>query len=493
MKKTIQTIIVAAISALILVLSACQSTPEATIVVPKDTERLIDQAEEGTADGTTALSIPSENYTLSTTGANGDLTIAVDASVDVPISEQLPMIRVTSKGFDQSTVTQIFNTVFSGQTVYDNSNNAGRTKTDIEKNILEMQQQLSDGSYEEYGFSEDEWEELISELEKEYMLAPDSIDSAESISDGTMKLNSSESYQFYELNVVSDTGSLRVQSNLTNMAADESYLAYYRKNAPTYTMDDAQKVLINQSSEMETDKIVNFPLSDAIDLCDGLLGNDNASFELASVFMVDDHSTGLSDDEVSSANNYAYKLFYVRKVDDIPVAVDAAMGMSEDSYNVQWSYEQIEVVIDKKGIVSLNWDAPISVEEVVKDNVSIISFDDANEIFEKMVFTVYESQTQPLNPRVESIKIDVAIDEIQLRLLRIREQNTEGTRTGILVPAWVYYGSVKKATYWDDSSLNTIIYQGSSNEFGNTYYWGPTIVLAINAIDGSIIDTAIGY
>ena len=225
-----------------LLLSACQANPGTSVVVSKDSERLVEQAEDGSEEGTAALSIPPSHVNLSATGADGNLIIAVNASVDVPAADQLPMVRVTSKGFDQSIVTQIFNTVFAGQAVFDNSNDAWRSKTEIEKNILQMQRQLSDGSYEQYGFSEEEWNNLISQLEDDYLHAPDKVDTERVITDGTMMLSSDEQYQFSTLNAVSDTGSLRVHSNLNNKAADESSLVYSRNNAPTYTMADAVNV-----------------------------------------------------------------------------------------------------------------------------------------------------------------------------------------------------------------------------------------------------------
>ncbi|MEA4948429.1 MAG: DUF6034 family protein, partial [Petrimonas sp.] len=310
-----------------LLLSACQANPETSIVVSKDSERLIEQAEDGSEEGTAALSIPAGHVEFSATGADGNLIIAEDASVDVPEADHLPMVRVTSKGFDQSIVTQIFNTVFSGQNVFDNSNDAGRSKTDIEKNILQMQQQLSDGSYEQYGFSEEEWNNLISQLEDDYLHAPDKVDAEKTITDGTMMLSSDEQYQFSTLNAVSDTGSLRIRSNLNNKTADESSLVYSRNNAPTYTMADAVNIPVTSDSELETDKKVGYSLSDAIALCSNMFNSNTLSLDLAAVYMVNDGSMGLSDDESKSAQNYAYKLFYVREVAGVPVAVDAAMGM----------------------------------------------------------------------------------------------------------------------------------------------------------------------
>ena len=58
-------------------------------------------------------------------------------------------------------------------------------------------------------------------------------------------------------------------------------------------------------------------------------------------------------------------------------------------------------------------------------------------------------------------------------LLRIREINTI-ERTGLYVPAWVFYGG-------------RLIDQNPDKK------WAPRIVFALNAIDGSVIDMEMGY
>jgi hypothetical protein len=79
------------------------------------------------------------------------------------------------------------------------------------------------------------------------------------------------------------------------------------------------------------------------------------------------------------------------------------------------------------------------------------------------------------------------IDSIQLGLFRIKEQNTEGTRSGLFVPVWAFYGNVIATSeyYEEDGGVR----------FNGPYDvpQGPYIVLAVNAIDGSIIDVERGY
>lgn len=68
-----------------------------------------------------------------------------------------------------------------------------------------------------------------------------------------------------------------------------------------------------------------------------------------------------------------------------------------------------------------------------------------------------------------------------MSLLRIKQQNTEGTKAGLYVPVWAFYGTVARL-YFGEGNEYTLI--NSGGEFLN----GPYVVFAINAIDGSIIN-----
>ena len=82
--------------------------------------------------------------------------------------------------------------------------------------------------------------------------------------------------------------------------------------------------------------------------------------------------------------------------------------------------------------------------------------------------------------------IQVDIDDIELCLLRVREQNGDDT-AGLLVPAWVFYGHNIAAGPTGDMSYDFL--GGVSKSWPEA----PIILLAINAIDGSVIDMAKGY
>ena len=97
-----------------------------------------------------------------------------------------------------------------------------------------------------------------------------------------------------------------------------------------------------------------------------------------------------------------------------------------------------------------------------------------------MILASYEAQTTLFDTE-RNISIDIS--QIQLAPIRIREVNAQG-RNGIYVPAWIFYGSLKEDII-ENSTVSFSSTTGSAEE--------PHIMLAINAIDGSIIDLDKGY
>jgi len=194
-----------------------------------------------------------------------------------------------------------------------------------------------------------------------------------------------------------------------------------------------------------------------------------------------DRQTGDTDGIVQSAEHYAYEFVYTRTVDGVPVATDA------------WAYEQIKVIVDDEGVAQLRWSAPVAVGDDAAECASVLTFPQAQEIFEKTAPIAYGAQTTSANPNLDRVEIDVTISQVQLCLLYVKDQNTE-SKIGLLVPAWVFYGDIVSQTFWNDgTSYDPNHRQGMGGASGCGFYPGPTIVFAINAVDGSVVDPALGY
>lgn len=97
-----------------------------------------------------------------------------------------------------------------------------------------------------------------------------------------------------------------------------------------------------------------------------------------------------------------------------------------------------------------------------------MTYSDIQDIFDKMMFIIYEFQAQG----AKSLRLDIS--GVKLETMRIVEQ--DAGKSGLLVPVWNFYGT--RTLEYNDGADNT-----TSN----------IILLCINAIDGSIIDIQKGY
>jgi len=129
-----------------------------------------------------------------------------------------------------------------------------------------------------------------------------------------------------------------------------------------------------------------------------------------------------------------------------------------------WGPEIITVSINDSGIVKFIYSSPIEITETVVENAAIKSFEDVRETFEKMM-VVSKAGTDTTTV--------YDIDRVRLSYSRISEADSYDT--GLIVPVWDFYGYHQLA--WEGIIINE----------------GNTTALAINAIDGSIIDPDLGY
>lgn len=502
--------------AMLFVAVACQVTPENPIVVKKDTERMIEQA-AGTQSGSnlTTLGVPAGRYRFDSTGLSGRLQIMVDAEIQLPDTDDIPIIRVSSGRFSQETVTAAFNYLFPDDKPYDVSNRI-LTKADIEKFLLECKKKLADGSYAtDFGYTDEEYREFIASWEAELETAPDSVPDMIR-SDGLMHLEMKENIgNFYNLDVstIKDKAdSNSIDKAFSVITADPSsrlavnsgfgdYLYYnnysYNPGAKT-PIDYVTFVGRTDGTNLpdEASKQLTVSFQEAKGLCDSFFRAVNLSDEycFASAFLVNDRTTGQADGKyvngqyvpatIAEAQNYAYKLYYSHRAAGIPVFENADWGLTDSGFSVPWSYECVCLIVDNHGLRKIEWTNPIAVGETVLDSSALMSFDEIISIFEVMIKTKYEAMINSFWG--EQGKMEVAADAVQLCLVRIREQDTDGLK-GLLVPAWVFYGNNKVIDADGRVSYN---FTGGG---GSNIPKEPFPLLVINAIDGSIIDLLKGY
>jgi hypothetical protein len=130
--------------------TACQPTPEADIVIQKNTEQMIKAAKQ-TPEAAEAMTL-AEAYvipeTLSYTenDVDGKLVIEVDASIELPSVNMLPIARVSTADFSQETVSLMFDRLCGDYEMIQTPQKA--TKEQIKRDIMGLEKELENPEYQ---------------------------------------------------------------------------------------------------------------------------------------------------------------------------------------------------------------------------------------------------------------------------------------------------------------------------------------------------------
>ena len=151
---------------------------------------------------------------------------------------------------------------------------------------------------------------------------------------------------------------------------------------------------------------------------------------------------------------------------------------SEDMYAANLRYETLEIRIINGIVRNVTLDTPMELVSSEKDNVAVIAFEEVYDLFKdkmqtefsKSKFFKYEEVNDPeFQTMLDEAEVVINTTNISLGLFRVKiKDNSEEYR---MIPAWGFYGS--------------IVIDGED--------WGEGNILMINAIDGSVINTDLGY
>ena len=493
MKRTF----VVLISAVLLILFSgclfgCQATPENPILVEKDSERLIEQA--GKKDNGVSLSdmlALENNYQFNYMSQNGKLQIHADAFVVLPGAEAMPIFRIVATGFSQEFAKKAFCFLFPDPNNRPNNVTSGTvaTKADLEKRLIELKKQLADGTYNSDEYSEADWQRLIEVTEEMLKDAPETGENIpETVADGTMKLVDNGKYSYYELACM-DSATLDRQFSVVSYDVLPSSLDYddalgttskmrFIKDAEwQYEGQDELTITQGSLSDHTTEKLL-VGLEDAKMLCERFF----SAVEMEDFYEISEITLIKKTDD-----QYAVKLYYRQVVDGVPTfACTRDYYGTQDLYARPWGYEFVSFIVSENGIDAIKWIEPVQVVETVTPDAQLLTLEQVTPIFEKMLITRLEPR---LEIYTDPIELDCDVSSVALELVRIKEHNVIG-KEGLLVPAWVFYGHLTQRTMYTSGTVYTYDMIGN---VGSSVLGPPAVIMAINAIDGSVIDLEIGY
>ena len=475
-----------AVLLLLSLLSGCHKTPDSPIIKGKDHEGLIAKAEgnDNNSAITQMLNAPS-TIQGSESSADGTLKVTVDAKVTIPNATAISTIRVGKRPFGQEDVDKAKSALLGDDKLYPVTSGAAgnMSKSEMEAKIIELRQKLDAFLAENPNVVGGEAEQTaieLRELEAAYETAPEN-GSKEPIS---TLLSPDEKGNTILEGITDGNSAAYCYFSVQNYPALNLYKMIYTSspNEPT----TSEPICFYSWNRASLEK-VGLDANELENTLPALAVNNDMARNTADKSLED---MGISDMVYDTCNEAivvsgdtqyrAYVLEYVRAINGTPIhytdnqvfsgTADERQQMLKEnsSYAAPWAFEKVEFIIDDTGIRQFVWESPYVIGEPVAQNTKLLSFDEIQSIFMKMILitNIYQS---------ENADVEINISEARLGLMRITEENS--TDTALLVPVWDFFG--------------TVAYKSGGSETTNEDSLMSR--LSINAIDGTIIDRTLGY
>ncbi|MCD8052623.1 MAG: DUF6034 family protein [Lachnospiraceae bacterium] len=455
---------IAACVCAVFCLTACQAAPETDVVQNKnegileskiaDTDRTEDAETAGDDTEDETGQTDAGTWTESFEGDTG-ITVTVDAEVSADNPDYNRVYRITPHEIEAEEIKEwvqhFFGDIVPCEPVSELS------KTEIEEKIIQYRQWIQEAEENEEADVES-LQSILNDYLDMYETAPETVEKKET--DWTF-----HPWEYYQnmAGLASDSFSqdTMVLDLVCEKEGEEWEVIAYNRSEDDYMLHSVALY----KSEAETEE------------------NQEEDQESA-IGLVQDALTGLNleDWSVYSCQTVRYEesiQYYVvncqKQYDGIPAAVLPQLETikGQDSYAALYYYETLQFYVCNGEIRSVWLDGMSDVSEIENGSVDVLSWEEIREVFRnamKVSFTV-----DSLNETYDksSASYNICIDTVEKALVRIKiADNTEEFR---MVPAWLFYGSV-------GGGLEDVEEGGVRSP-----------ILVINAIDGTLIDTSLGY
>ena len=208
---------------------------------------------------------------------------------------------------------------------------------------------------------------------------------------------------------------------------------------------------------------------------ESLLDQLSLPYSVFDVLLVADSVKESDGSYPDTPTEYSYKVRCSRDVHGTGTVLFSVLSLvSNDDYTGSWAYEQLNITMDDNGVYRIDWVSPYEEQETLIKNASLLPYEDVFKIFSRAI-TYYQL---PVDEAADVTNIDIEITDVYLGEQRILEQ--ESLDSGLLVPVWCFFGTVRSVA--SDGSVQTIDTKVQANP-----------IIVINAIDGTIIDPTKGY
>ena len=502
---------IALLLAMIILLCACQPTPEVDAVKQKDTNVLIDTVKTGQQEQQQAIAtLPPAmdlfpaRFTCDFTTSLKNVHVTADVPLEVLSDGVFPMLRVERRTLSDTERMTVAKRVFGTDDLYVWQYRF--TRKDLENQIREYMREFTPEEKEEWmrdvGADEEAYQamlerrrETLEDLKRQYNALPDD-DSPVPLSrwDGSVIESENENRNYFEVVKTSmPDGDLYRQDHMT-VYGDEydrpmDYCVAWRNDSDvTWTgfFDNAHKFGTVRIDRTTYDK----PYSDATVTPNEAIRTVQDIFAgVADIVPVDVYwaNNGATDGEeigVNKNTRWGYLIRFSQNYSGslAPYCSSSVLERNPDAlYTRMWRYETLAAVVDGEGnLISFDWFAPLKVTDTIAESTPLLPYEEIQRIFAQQMDRAYS--------REDHRDGTLTVDSVQLGLFRIREQND--MEHGLMVPAWFFTGTL---TYSEQMRAARIKEGLSETQATCEYYDDLNPLCIINAIDGTIVDPMLGY
>ena len=416
--------------------------------------------------------------------------LSCKAEIELPDADQVSVCKVSQKPFDQEWIDRVTHVFFGGLPVYDYTSYQQPTKEWAREKLRRLRTFQAQGITDPYGHiascraGGSKNPEAVYNLEKDiehweqiYNEAPDTVqkvkvspgfnppasgsDAADDVfarSDfsGIVEMDGDVFQYFFKK---SGPSHMEIQILRESGAdPDETWFGYdWLPYASVSESDHAP------SSEIK-ERIEKFTPSQAIEIADRYLEELGLS-DFSAKYTEKSISYCMPEDLQAERIfiDGGYKIVYTRDINGFPITYELSPGCSIPSGQSPvntWANESVEFYINQDGLQKASIRNLYEIEEVVADNIELLTFPEIMELFGQLMPICYSENVDSLT-----------VDRITLGYARIYDPGMDST-TALLVPVWDFFG---RTVIIADGEPRTLDDPAES-------------LLTINAADGTVIN-----
>jgi hypothetical protein len=417
----------------LLVIPACQPTPDTPPIVNKNDGKLEEKLEATPPPDETLKPYEAPAH-WSDTVKDEKLTIEIDADVILPDVDKYPVVKLEPTAFTQQQVDDMVNYFAAGKKLY---LPRVMTKSDYDEMIVDAKRgQEIDGKF----VVTEESKEWLKELEEKQAAAP--VDSPKIYTDTTLTYprdyktgeEDTEMGRNY-LSVMVENGVGKDGSiYIHNYKAGNDLTGFYFSSGydEMYKSESDYDSMMREMTEEESGWTGMGVLYDKVTLKKE--DAQNAAEKVIADLDIKDMALVRADRAVSREypDKGGYRFEYMRESGGIPgyQFLGGSWNKYErpPQYSFPFSIEQLSILVTEDGVQSFHWYECTKVLEMVNENVELLPFED---IQQRLIDQIRYKNSFGYR---KDLKIYVITAELRVGYIGVKDNPNQA----MLVPAWVF-------------------------------------------------------